>query len=188
MKKITALFFAGLLLFLLPACSSGKLTRGQWKDRVYYNKYGNFKIEVNDYFDIYTDKEIANDLGAVYPQNNVLNDMVISSDYCAIIVTMEKTNESFGIEQYVSQFIENTKSGLTKENYAISDTFTRQIAGELYQCVPVTYIYDAGDVGVFGYYEYDFIRKADDGVFIIIRVTGGNQSDILSHLNIIQEI
>ena len=93
MKKILVILLL-MLLPLLSSCAPRHLERGRWEDGVYYNEYGHFQITTNSYFTIYNDREIKNDMGAVYASDYVLNDMIISSDYCALIVTMEKTQNT----------------------------------------------------------------------------------------------
>ena len=92
MKKIVCFFLvAGLLICVLPSCSApSSIRRGSWDGQLYYNSYGEFYLRSNDLFDRYTDQKIKKELGFVYSDNgHVLNDTVLSSDYCAIIITLE---------------------------------------------------------------------------------------------------
>lgn len=187
MKKCSAILILISLLILCAGCSSGKLKRGKWEDGCYYNPYGNFKIVTNSYFEIYDDSKIKEDTGAVYVNDALLNDMIISSDYCAVIVTMERTSDKYTQSDYVSMFISNTKNTASTHDYELGDSNDYTIAGRVYTCVPVRYVFEY-EGEKFGYYEYNFINKTDTaGVFTIIRVTGGSEGDITTALALIKE-
>ncbi len=174
------------LLYLFTGCSSRQIERGRWKDGVYYNDYGKFKIVTNSYFTIYSDKQIKKDLGAVYQSDTILNDMVISSDYCAVIITIEKPAGEHTQSEYVEQFILNTQTNSVNGTYAMAETFNEKIAGKDYTCVPVKYMVNASNEEL-AYYEYDFICKVENGVFVIIRITAGNEADIAAPLGMFKE-
>ena len=185
MKK-SALTVLLAVLLLLTSCASRQLARGRWEDRVYYNEYGRFQINVNSYFTIYDDRAIKDDIGAVYASDYVLNDMVISSDYCALIVTMEKTQNAYTREEYANQFIENTKNNVLDDSCAMADPFDETIAGRTFTCVPVRYTYPTASGGMY-YYEYNFITDAEDNVFIVLRVSAGSEENIAAALGMIKE-
>ena len=186
MKKAACLLCAFLLLFF-SSCSMRLIDRGKWKDGVYYNDYGQFKIVTNDYFEIYTDEKIKENLGAVYPADNVLNDMVISSEYCAVIVTLERPAVSYTQSEYVSQFILNTQKNSENGTYDLADPFSQTIAGKQFTCVAVRYLI-TDDVGTLGYFEYDYILKTESGVFVILRITAGTEDHVATALGMIREI
>ncbi len=185
-KRVSLLLMFIVLAMSFSGCSNRQIERGTWKDGVYYNKYGDFKIVTNSYFDIYSDKKIKKELGAVYVSDTVLNDMLISSDYCAMIITVEKTSPDCTAKDYVDQFIRNTQTGSANGTYGIADSFTQEIAGKKFTCVPIKYTSGSGENEI-SYYEYDFIYKAEDGIFIIVRITAGDTSNIAAPLGMIRK-
>lgn len=175
------------LLFLLIACmlsscigcsSPSRIGRGSWEDQLYYNEYGEFYLRSNSLFERYTDNKIKKNLGYVYSKNgNVLNDAVISSDYCAIVITMEDPGEEYSIKDYVSAFVLNSRQNNTPGTYSIGESYSQSIANKNYTCVPIFY-YTSASGGTIGYCEYSYIRKGNDGIFVIIRITATSQVNI----------
>lgn len=179
MKRIIALFLSVFMLSVFSSCSSPSvLERGQWDGDLYYNKHGDFIIRSNALFDRYTDSKIKKNLGFVYSKNGqILNDIVISSDYCAIIVTMEKPGREYTAAEYVEAFILNSRMSNKAGSYSIGETYQQRIAGAYYTAVPILY-YTGADNDLVGYCEYSFIRKTKDNVFVVIRITSTSQLNI----------
>ena len=180
MKKVLSILLSlSILLILLSSCSSpSSIIRGSWDGQIYYNPYGEFNLRSNELFERYSDQKIKANLGYVYSQNGqVLNDMVISSDYCAIIVTLEKPGQDYLLKEYVDAFILNSRANNSGSNYSIAETYQQSIAGKSYTCVPILY-YSTSAQGAIGYCEYTFIRKSDEGIFVVIRITSGTQLNI----------
>ena len=179
MKKITALTLVVMMLALLCGCTSpSSLKRGQWDKELYYNEYGEFYLRSNELFDRYTDSKIKKNLGFVYSKDGqVLNDVVISSDYCAIIITLEKPGKEYSQEDYLDAFILNSRTANTPGSYSIGESYQQNIAGKYYAVVPILY-YTGADNDLVGYCEYSFIRKTKDNVFVVIRITSTSQLNI----------
>lgn len=180
MKKIIAIALAAVLstMGFLSCSSPSVLTRGSWDGDIYYNQYGDFKLRSNELFDRYTDKKIKDNLGYVYSKNGqVLNDMVISSDYCAIVVTLEKTGQEYSAKEYVDAFIKNSRAANKTGSYSIAESYLQDIGGGTYTAVPILY-YTGSASGLVGYCEYCFIKKAENNVFVVIRITSTSQLNV----------
>jgi hypothetical protein len=181
MKKTIALFLSLSLLLSLLLCgctAPSPLERGRWDGQVYYTAYGDFNLRSNELFERYTDKQIKKDLGYVYSKNGqVLNDVVLSSDYCAICITLEIPGEEHSLKEYVNAYIQNTTTSNPKGSFTISDTYYQDIAGSVYTAVPVLY-YTQSQNNLVGYCEYAFIKKAENNVFVVIRITSTTQLNV----------
>ena len=180
MKKILSILLCVFLLaFAFSSCSApSSILRGRWDGQLYYNEYGEFTLRSNDLFERYTDKKIKSNLGFVYSKDgNVLNDVVLSSDYCAIIITLEAPDEDYSLKDYVSAFVFNSRANNGNSNYSIAESYQQSIAGKTYTCVPILY-YETSSSGSIGYCEYTYIRKSEQGVFVLIRITSGTQLNI----------
>lgn len=180
MKKVLSLLVLSAIVCLsVSACGTpSAIRRGSWNNLVYFNEYGEFNLRSNELFERYTDRKIKKNLGFVYSKDGrVLNDLVISSDYCAIIVTLENPGEEYSLKEYVDAFILNSRQNNAGSNYSISECYQQSIAGKTYTCVPILY-YETGNKGSIGYCEYTYIYKSLDNVFVLIRITSGTQLNI----------
>ena len=107
----------------------------------------------------------------------MLNDVVISSDYCAICITMEIPGKEHSLKDYVNSYIQNTYATNPQGSFSISNTYYQDIAGSVYTAVPVLY-YTQSQNALVGYCEYAFIKKTENNVFVVIRITSTSQLNI----------
>ncbi|MBQ8400061.1 MAG: MEMO1 family protein [Clostridia bacterium] len=186
MKKIIALLLFTVCFFC--ACSApSSIARGSWDGYIYYNSYGDFVICSNELFDRYSDKKIRENLGYVYSKDGgVLNDVVISSDYCAVVVTLEKPTETYTQKEYADAFVLNTQKNNKPGTYSIAERYNQTIAGKTYTAIPLTY-YTSSSAGLVGYFEYTYIYKTNEGVFVVIRITATDPVNIEIALKMFQE-